>query len=151
MAVFETMRDLAAGDVVLEADMDAIRNNIEYLLDPNHWVMTPTPNKSTTSTSWVSLQSFDIDTHGGPILIGQSGTASNTSASYGSYYNIYLNGAYIGGNEGLTGAYATDIQDVSYVYLKTNLAAGTQTVQWVWRVSGGTGYMQRPSFWVIEL
>ncbi len=153
---WSTMRDIDTGELVTEADMDAIRGNIEYLLDPpvERHLAASTPG--TTSTSWVDADATNLKatltTSGGPVLVIVSGSTSQTGAASSNFFDVAVDGTRVSGHtDGLTQKYSTGICNMSFEVLVTGLAAGSHTFKLQWRVSGGTGYLQRASFTAIEL
>jgi hypothetical protein len=83
MAVWTAMDDLSTGELVTEADMDAIRGNIEYLLDPNSDSVAydNSADYTTTSATYVDVDAtnvtMSVTTSGGPLLLIASFVATN--------------------------------------------------------------------------
>jgi len=72
MASWETMADLATGDLVTETHLDAIRGNIEYNLTPNQDQVKYTAGTIVTaSTSWVDMPYMEltVSTNGGHLRV----------------------------------------------------------------------------------
>jgi len=147
------MNDLTTGDLVTEADMDALRGNLEYLLDPNHQrIRRDSGNYSTTSTTFVDVDSTNLsitlETHGGPVLVSLVGAASMSGASVVTYFDLTVDGVRQGSASGTGdgllafGSPASSVRhNVSFGYLITGLPAGTYTFKLQWRVSSSTVYL----------
>lgn len=136
MASWTTMRDLTTGDLVTEADMDAIRGNIEYLLNPNidEYIDTNTATSySTTSTSFVDVDNTNLNltitTYGGPVLILVMGALRGPAASEYVYLDVSIDGSREGDTtRGLVAATSTSLQRGSLInMIKTGLSAGSHT------------------------
>ena len=150
MPSWTTMNDLSTGDLVTEADMDAIRGNIEYLLDPNpqRLLRDNGGNYSTTSTAFVDVDGTNlaatITTHGGPVLVLASGVYYG-SASIVISLDIAVDGTRLGSSfaEGLyRKAVSTGADAFTLAALVTGLSAGAHTFKLQWKVNTGTGYLQ---------
>lgn len=147
------MNDLTTGDLVTEADMDALRGNLEYLLDPNHQLIRRDAGTySTTSTSFVDVDptnlALTLETHGGPVLVSLTGAGSMNSIGALTYFDVEVDGVRAGSSSasgaGLiayTSPAASTQQNVSFSFLVTGLAAGTHTFKLQWRVSSTTTYL----------
>ncbi len=152
MPTWTAMRDLATDDLVTEADMDAIRGNIEYLLDPNRQRILRDNGSyyATTSTAFVDVDATNLaatlDTHGGPVLALVSGSAWNASAGSAVYLDLAVDGARVGASfAGLllvTSIAAGEEHNASFALLVTGLAAGSHTFKLQWKVNGGTGNLR---------
>lgn len=146
MAEWQTMNNLSVGDLVTEADMDALRGNIEYLLDPNKQRALYTGgNFTTSSTSFVDVDATNIsatlDTNGGPVLIVVSGSGSHSVAGGTFYLDVTVDGARQGGTKGLwfadVGA-ANGNVGVGFSLLVTGLSAAEHVFKLQWRVDAGS-------------
>jgi hypothetical protein len=144
------MNDLTTGDLVTEADMDALRGNLEYLLDPNHQaIRRDAGNYTTTSTTFVDVDATNLtitlETHGGPVWVGLTGMASINGVGAISYFDVEMDGVRLGSTSP-TGAGLVNFTtpssgtqlNVSFSLLVTGLAAGTHTLKLQWRVSSIT-------------
>lgn len=144
MPSWTMMNNLAAGDLVTEADMDAIRGNIEYLLVPNSFRnIASTGTYTTTSTSWTVVNagfSNSITTYGGPLLVYARGVFSVSA-------NSVMIGISVDGTvypDPTLGGIRTYNTNADYRGLVTitdliSLAAGAHTVALVWKqVTSGT-------------
>lgn len=151
MPTWTTMNDLATDDLVTEADMDAIRGNIEYLLDPNKAVVLRNNGGvySTTSTSFVDVDGTNVKvtltTNGGPVLILASGAYNgSTGAILG--FDIDVDGARVGNGYtyGLLYVYAdsNEYRLMSLPVLVTGLSAGSHTFKLQWKVNTATANLQ---------
>ncbi len=147
MPVWTTMNDLATGDLVTEADMDAIRGNIEYLLDPSkaRVLRDNSGNYTTTSTAFVDVDAANLavtlTTNGGPVLVSASGVARNTSSSDATCFDVAVDGTRVGDGfgQGLVRVTGTTYANMSFAVLVTGLAAGSHTFKLQWSVTAGTG------------
>lgn len=150
MPSWTTMNDLTTGDLVTEADMDALRGNIEYLLSPNTaQVLRDSGDLTTTSTAFVDAAglSLALVTHGGPVLVIFSGTI-RSSGGVTIYLDLDVNGTRQGGTKGLVYDYlptSGSRTNAAFALLLTGLAAGTHTIALQWCVSGGTGTLDASS------
>lgn len=146
MATWATMNDLSTGDLVTETDMDTLRGNIEYLLNPNHEaIVYGTGNYLTTSTSFVDVDatnlSITLTTNGGPVLV--TFTCQVYSSANVMAFDITVDGTRVGAgySRGLT---AQDLindfdgANVSCTVLVTGLAAGSHTFK-LQHLSGNGG------------
>lgn len=157
MPDWSLMNDLTTGDLVTEADMDALRGNLEYLLDPNHQrIRRDASDYVTTSTSFVDVDPTNLvitlETHGGPVLVSLSGVVTNGGSGAITYFDVAVDGT----REGTPGATGTGLFAISsptsgaYTsinagHLVTGLAAGTHTFKFQWRVSGNTATLHAAS------
>lgn len=155
MAVWVDMDDLETGDTVTEDDMDAIRGNIEYLLDPNKQriLRDNSGTYSTTSTEFVDVDATNlaatITTYGGPVLVIVSANIGNSIAAYATMLDVDVDGTRIGADfayglvyEESHGAGVGYLANASFCVLVTGLEAGSHTFKLQWRVEGNTGYLQ---------
>ena len=163
------MNDLSTGDLVTEADMDALRGNLEYLLDPNHQRIRrdDAGDYATTSTVFVDVDAthltLTLETHGGPVLVFLTGTASMSGVGSLTYFDVAVDGVRAGtpsasgaGLTTFTSPAASTQHNVSFSFLVTGLAAGVHTFKLQWRVGSTTGYLYANSnspvhFTAIEL
>lgn len=142
------MSNKATGDLVTEADMDAIRGNIEYLLDPSKGrVVVASGTYSTTSTSFVAVNaavSITLETHGGPVFISASGVVSVDTTPHLVKIGINIDGTVYPSST--LGGYAasqanTDFLGQWHITDIVPLAAGSHTIQLVWNIDAGTATM----------
>lgn len=150
MATWTAMDNLATGDLVTEADMDAIRGNIEYLLDPNADAIlyNNTADYTTTSATMVDVDatnlSITITTNGGPVLVTFSGAAQhNLARSTG--FDVAVDGTAQGAtftygiNMVTTNANTLNLyMPVSFAILITGLSAASHTFKLQWNTGGAT-------------
>jgi hypothetical protein len=154
MPTWTPMNNLATGDLVTESDMDALRGNLDYLLDPNKSALLDTAGSiySTTSTTFVDISatnlSISLTTHGGPVLVIFSGSMYAGTSSTRVWLDITVDGSrHSGTSYGLLqvvglGTAIADTRPICMVALLTGLAAGTYTLRPQWAVSaGGTVWM----------
>ena len=140
MPTWTTMNDLSTGDLVTEADMDAIRGNIEYLLNPNedNTAYLKGSNISATNNTWQDVDatnlSLTITTYGGPVLIYFSGMAY-VAASNIVYFDIDINGTrYANTTKGIAKCFQTYAigEHVAFAVIDNSLAAGSHTITLQW-------------------
>jgi hypothetical protein len=145
MPSWTTMNDLATDDLVTEADMDAIRGNIEYLLAPPSGTCSRETTTTTTSTSFVDVdatnQAITITTAGGHVQVTFN-VVMELVASGSLYLDIDQDGSRAGGANGLIyqGYLAGDHQReaITVSWLFEDLEAGSHTFKLQWKVNTGT-------------
>lgn len=131
---YTAMRNLAAGDLVAEADMDALRTNLDYVHLPNA-VYTARGAVTTTSTDYADIAGMSaIHTAYGGIttinFIGDFTTAGNGSAT--TYLAMLVDSTTV----------ATDAMLLLYNYTHrlgstitwaTAMASGAHTIKMQWK------------------
>lgn len=142
MASWTAMDNLSAGDVVTEADMDAIRGNIEYLKDPNR-ALTEYDNSAdytTTSATYVNVDAtnvtLSVTSNGGPVLVWAMVTIASNSSPSSFGFQITVGGnacATYDGDKVATNAVG---QVVLWGYYQPT--AGAQTVNLQYKSDGST-------------
>jgi hypothetical protein len=145
MATWTTMTDLSAGDLVTEADMDAIRGNIEYLLNPNNNGVVRASGYNTTSTSFVDVDATNVKatilTNGGPVLVWVSASFSH-SANFGvCNLDIAVDGSRQGSTGGLLASKLNSLNAepaITIAILATGLSAASHTFKLQWKTNAGT-------------
>jgi len=154
MTTWTAMNDLAYEDVVTEGDMDAIRGNILYLLDPAAQATVQRNNTTaytTTSTNFVDVDgtylAHTITTAGGPVLALVSCTVQSSGAYY-TYLDIDVDGtrhasAFGGGI--LMYKHTTTYARPHNLAVLIDVAAGEHTFTLQWKVSAGTASMYSDS------
>ena len=149
MPTWHTMNELVTGDLVTEADMAALRENLSYLLAPNHArVLYTGGTVTTTSTAYVDLAPADLtltlETHGGPLLVTFTGNLYAGASSHRVYIDVVIDGvSYTGAVYGVLqqsdlGTSLDNARPANFALLVPDLAAGSHTVGLRWRVSGGS-------------
>jgi len=135
---WETMQDLTTGDIVTEADMDAIRGNIEYLLEPNSDADDSVADFTTTSTSFVDVGAAytrTVTSFGGPLLILFTVSVDYDSATY-TKFEVDIDGSPYSGNgvDGIAGS-RTDSSnnDTVTILIRAEVDAGAHTIKLQWR------------------
>jgi hypothetical protein len=149
LPTWNAMNILETGDLVTEADMDTLRGNLEYLLDPNkqHILLKTGGIYGTTSTSFVDIDaanlSLSLETHGGPVLVNFLGSFYSGGGNQRIFIDMTVDGTrYAGANYGLAqvfnaGLAVTGTRPTSFAILVTGLAAGTHTFTLQWAVPAG--------------
>jgi len=129
-----TLDDLTTGDLVTEAQMDAIRENINYNRSPLVEETLNIANFSTTSTSYVDVTGVTdtITTTGTAlriIVLCSLDVASGASA--GGYLNLDIDGTAVTADaDGLVQMSLTSGERAcALVFVKTGLTAGAHTVK----------------------
>jgi len=152
MAVWTAMDDLTAGDLVKEADMDAIRGNIEYLHEPNTATIAHdnSADYSTTSVSYVDVDATNVTlaltTYGGPILIMATFSAANTTLAWGFQFDV--GGVAVGTQTALSGDSDTNLVTLVAYYKP---AAGAQTIKLQYKADGTNALVIRCSGELINM
>jgi hypothetical protein len=135
--------DWQDGQIVDAQDMNEIGANLAALKAPPFAVtnLDEAADYTTNSTTFVDVSAARLGhtlvTHGGPLLITFTGAVGATSATIGVYFDLWVDGVRVGGNDGIfaVSAAANATLNASFTYWITNLAAGTHTVRLQWRVS----------------
>lgn len=150
-----------------------LRDNMMELKDPpsdNHEV-DEASDYTTTSTSWAGVDPTDltmtITTTGGDVIVGFMASVDNNTAGERVHFDVLQNSVVrFADDDGICVfempfGTASRPQVVSFVYLRTGLAADIYTFRLQWKVSGGTakmyagagtsGYDVHPQFWAREV
>lgn len=152
-----TPRTWATNELVTAAMMnEQLRDNLNYLLNPNSFYVASTGTYTTTSTSPVLVNAAlaqAMTTYGGAVLLGASFRFEHTTTS-----DIYI--SHDGGNH-LLGTRVAAAGYYAFTVLKRGIAAGAHTFQLYWDVASGTGTMRGADgggfvappiiFWGIEI
>lgn len=146
---WQAMSDLDPGDTLPASELDAMRLNLEYLLNPPHGrALLTGGNYSTTSTSFVDVDStnakVEITTSGGPVLVVVTAVVMSSVADGNVCLDLNVGGSREGQTTGLmivTCRSAGKRHNASFCHLVTGLSAGTHTIKLQWLASPGTGYL----------
>ena len=152
---------------------EQLRDNLEFLKGPptGAYKADQVADYTTTSTSFVDVDgtnfSFSLNTAGGDVLIGFTGTFLTNAANRQIYLDAHVNTlGRVGGDDGLVmsqnpGESTNRPFSMAFVYLLRSLPAGTHIFRVQWKVDSGTGTLyagagtsQRdvhPQFWVREV
>jgi hypothetical protein len=152
MPTWTTMNDLETGDLVTEADMDALRGNLEYLLDPNKQriLRDNTAAYSTTSTSFVDVDATNLaitlTTHGGPVLVLFGGVHYHSGGGGAEiHYDVAVDGTRLASSfsGGLVYDQFADTRPkhAALAVLLTDLSAGSHTFKLQWKTNSSTAYL----------
>jgi hypothetical protein len=154
MPTWTTMTVLETGDLVTEADLDAMRGNIEYLLDPSKQSILRFngTSYSTTSSAFVDIDatnlSISLTTYGGPVLVTFTGNVYAGTTGQRILVDFTVDGTrYANSSYGLVQIYnpgtsTTNTQPVTFAVLLTGLSAGSHTFKMQWAIAGGsTAYL----------
>ncbi|MFC1961223.1 hypothetical protein ACFLYO_11010 [Chloroflexota bacterium] len=131
MATWTTLNNLSTGDLVTETDMDALRGNIEYLLNPNTASDYSSSYDSTTSTSFVdSGVEAEITSYGGVLLLLFQCRAQTTTDTHVQFrFTVDGDPLTFEIDERFPG------EDVMSLTEAVSVAAGTHTVKVQFRVT----------------
>lgn len=138
------MRNLALGDLVDELDIDSIQQNAQYIQSPNAETKEYTGGIMTfANTSWVDMLDpelvISLRTYGGPLIAMCHLTYIHTAVNGGAYFSIEVDGADLGGTDGL---YYHQVENNSSPHAaaiighKFGLSAGLHTVKMRVKSSG---------------
>lgn len=147
MTWHEPKTDWQEGEIVDDADMNEIGENLEYLYErPSDALVLTGTNPTTSSTSFVDIPNATITltTTGGDVLVGFNGTFTEVSGATYVHVDLDINGTRLGNVAGgIAVGYVSSpvLMPISFTVLLTNLAAGTHTFKVQWSVNGGTGLM----------
>jgi len=158
MPSWTTMTDLSAGDLVTEEDMDAIRGNLEYVLDPNADVAMyiKGSNIAATNNTWQDVDatnlSLTITTYGGPVAIWFAAMARVGSGNV-CYFDVTVDGTrFANTTKGLVTSHVataptTTPELVSFFIVDDDLAAGSHTfiLQWCGSTTNGQNLVSSSS------
>lgn len=101
------MTNRATNDLVLEADMDAIRTNLEYLLNPNSQAIKWTGGNKTLAVTgtWYDMDATNlkitITSYGGPVWLFAMWHWSHNLVGGKGMFDFEIDGANVGGTDGL--------------------------------------------------
>lgn len=129
-----------------------IRDNLNALKAPpaEEYERTSGSSYSTTATSFGTIDNtnmnLSITTAGGDVLVLFTGVVSNTDSLKTVNIDIEVDGTRVGGStSGIVRALGTNYTNISFAWLVTGLSAGNHTFKAMWKVTGGTGYLQSES------
>lgn len=140
------------------SDMNTyVSDNLVALHEPptGNYLANEASDITTTSTSFVDVDntlgkfSQAITTTGGDIMVSFCGSIRNQTGGNRVFMALSLDGTVYGGTEGIMGVVmpaaglANPGTNGSFVYWFFGVAAGTHTVNLMWRVDGGTGQLYR--------
>jgi hypothetical protein len=141
-AVWTTPITWQVDQLVTNTDLnEQVRDNLEYLLSPNHQRIMRDNGGAYSITNVTTFQDIDstnlsitITTHGGPVLVHFQGTI-NPGATTAGYLDLTVDGVRVGAafTTGLTTIGGTGVDLRSMMILLTGLAAGTYTIRPQWR------------------
>lgn len=121
---------------------EQVRDNLEYLLSPNHQRIVRDNGGDYSITNVTTFQDVDstnlsisLTTHGGPVLVHWQFVGRTNGTAHEAYYDIALDGVRIGAAHTLgLGNYANLINiPISISALITPLLAGTYVLRPQWR------------------
>jgi hypothetical protein len=159
-----TPQTWVAGSVVSAAQLnEQLRDNLTYLLSRPHQRIIRNAGYSTTSTSFVDIDSTNLSItltlSSGAVLVGLEANVSY-DAGGGSrpVFDITIDGARyanavatgLGGITGPSGAFTAHL---SFTVLVVGLTVGSHVFRPVWRnsVTGATSLVSPVVFWALEV
>lgn len=138
-----------------------IRDNLNALKAPpaNRYNSTSYTPVAVSSASWVEPDTgnltLSLTTTGGRLMIEWQCLVYQTGGSEGIYFNISVDGAYIGDiNYGIGGIFCSTTSffyNFSVVRFTAALSAGSHTIKIFAHTSGSTVNMTNPSLFVQEI
>lgn len=161
-----------AAEPLTSSDLNTyLRDNQEALKYPpsaNH-EFSEASNYTTTSTTFVDVDatsgkfSHTITTNGGDVMVGFMGSFLHSSSGVltAIFLDINVDGSAVGSTTGflVSTINASNVKKpMSFVYLITDLSAGSHTFKLQWKtgaatatlIAGASGYIH-PQFWVREV
>ncbi len=156
--------------LVTASDLNAqLRDNLNALKTPpsTHYELNESSDYTTSQTSFVDVDStklkLTITTAGGDVFVGFHGSVEHSGGS-AIYFDVDVDGAAVGGNDGLMRVRGTDLSDtigVNFIRLVSGLAAGEHIFKLQWKTgaatatllagAGTSGKDVHPQFWVREI
>lgn len=135
MGSYTALPDLTTGDLVTEAWIDGIRNNADYLLNPNLQTTDTNSFVSITTSTFTNLAgaSAVITAYGGPILAMFS---CNVTGEVSVQFDLLVDGVSQSTNTGLLRYSLGTIDGVGFTRLVTGQASGAHTLSVQWRTQG---------------
>lgn len=138
---YDTLSNLATGDLVTEAMWDIITDNFDYLLAPNGEQILHSEGGSysiTNQTTFADIDAtdltIDVVTFGGRILVAFA--CRYIFSSGNAYFDIAVDGTRVGSSFTAGLAQTTGVsQFITIPVLIEGLAAGTYTITPQWRTS----------------
>ena len=141
------MTDLDTDDLATAADMDAIRGNLEYLLNPNSETIKWTGGNKTPGglATWYDIDGtnlkIEIESFGGPIYIFAQFHWTHTLVGGKGQFDIEVDGSNVGGTDGLyhqESRVAGNVFTATLPYIAIGLAAGTHTLKLRFKTTANT-------------
>ena len=155
--------DWTTGELVSASDMNAIGENLAALrsLSATVAVYTTTGDIQIDSNTFVDVDSdnlnLTITTAGGDVLVHFHGSV-HLNRREGGYFDVDIDGAHQGGNDGILRIYFSPPRDngdayktVSFTRLIQNLSAGSHTFKLQWKTQGTILLKAGAQFWVREI
>jgi len=138
---WNTLANLATGQLVTETHMDNIREDIEFLAGLGvKGSASDNVDRTTTSTSFVDMtnMSVTITTYGNPVILVYTGTVSNPTAGGGVNLDFTVDGTRQGGASGLAQALGSLAYINTLIYPILTLAAGSHTFKLQWKTTNAS-------------
>lgn len=119
-------------------------------------IQTSGAGYTTTSTSYVAIDDTNLllrlECSGNPMVVTLRGGAANSSANAINSYQLRVDGVTAEGTEGIPATSATANASLPLAVSRVVIpAAGSHTFSWWWKVSGGTGTLQRGTDYFTEV
>jgi len=157
MPSWTIMDDLSPGDLVTAADMDAIRGNIEYLLNPNSVSLSEAGPYNVTTTTYTDMDATNlkgnITTNGGALLcMGEQGFSYGNESQSDSYLTVAVNGTLVDSTvfAKARNHYATTYESQTVVMLDSQ-SAGTYAYSIQAKVASGQSTFCQIGLYVVEI
>ncbi|MBZ0302595.1 MAG: hypothetical protein K8J31_22810 [Anaerolineae bacterium] len=125
---------------------EQVRDNLDYLLSPNHARIVRDNGGNYTITNVTTFQDIDstnlsitIQTHGGPVLVHFQATGWTAGTAHDVYFDLAVDGFRVG--TAFTQGLGTHIGDgsqrqvITLLLLLTDLSAGVYTLRPQWRTA----------------
>ena len=142
---FTAMNNLAAGDLVTEADMDALRGNIDYLNSPNvvYAGVGALTTTSTTSADIAGLSAVHTAYGGVSLICATMHHDRQTVNSGNANYGLYVDSTMVRKVTGIL-----DNEYLVFVYA-TAMASGAHIIKTQWAMDWNTGGIYTGYLWVM--
>ena len=123
---------------------EQVRDNLDYLLSPNHERIVRDNGGNYTITNVTTFQDIDatnlsitLTTHGGPVLVHLQCVAGTNGTAHDGYLDIAVDGVRVGADHtlGLVNINSQENLPVLIGVLLTGLAAGTYILRPQWRTA----------------
>lgn len=149
-AVWTTPITWNVDQLVTNTDLnEQLRDNLDYLLSPNHERILRDNSGTYSLTNVTTFQdidatnlSIDLETHGGPVWVHFQAIAYTSGTAVLGYFDIAVDGTRIGtaftlGLATVNSSDGNERRPTSISLLLTGLSAGTHTIRPQWRTGSG--------------
>jgi len=142
---------LTGWNTYLQQNMEALKNPPTDSYAPSYSAGTLYTTSSATFTDINAVYELSLTTKGGDILICFRGAISTIGGV--GYLDISFDGTRLGGPDGIL-SFPADVQsNVSMIWLKQEVIAGTYTIKPQWKTAGTNNLVGNsiPQFWAREV